>query len=59
YYIAGDELNIRIAYYDYEADNPSWLENGKGEIWQGWITVKIDDIREFLSGDGFYIEEKK
>ncbi|MBD5453230.1 MAG: TipC family immunity protein [Lachnospiraceae bacterium] len=58
YYIAGDELNIRLAYYDYEADDPGWLENGKGEIWQGWITLKIDDIREFLSGDGFYIEEK-
>ena len=59
YYIAGDELNIRTAYYDYEADNPGWMENGKGEIWQGWITVKIDDIREFLNGDGFYIEEKE
>ena len=35
YYIAGDELNIRTAYYDYEADNPGWLENGKGEVWQG------------------------
>ncbi|MCM1425642.1 MAG: hypothetical protein NC118_03475 [Eubacterium sp.] len=56
YYIAGDELNIRLACYDYEADNPGWLENGKGEVWQGWITLKIDDIREFLSGDGFYID---
>ncbi len=56
YYIAGDELNIRAAYYDCEAKNPDWVENGKGELWQGWITVKIDDVREFLSGDGFYIK---
>lgn len=55
YYIAGDELNIRLAYYDDEAENPGWLENGKGDLWQGWITVKIDDIREFLNGDAFYI----
>ncbi|MCM1428051.1 MAG: TipC family immunity protein [Eubacterium sp.] len=47
YYIAGDELNIRLVYYDYEAKNPDWLENGKGEVWQGWITIKIDDIRRF------------
>ena len=59
YYIAGDELNIRAAYYDYKAHNPGWLENGKGEAWQGWITVKVKDIREFFSGNGFYIEEKK
>ena len=52
YYIAGDELNIRLAYYDYEAKNPDWVENGKGELWQGWITVNIDDIREFLYGNG-------
>ncbi|MBD5493449.1 MAG: TipC family immunity protein [Lachnospiraceae bacterium] len=56
YYIAGNELNIRLAYYDYETENPDWVENGKGELWQGWITVKIDDIREFLRGYGFYIE---
>ncbi|MDE5866778.1 MAG: hypothetical protein K2H31_09300, partial [Lachnospiraceae bacterium] len=56
YYIAGNELNIRLAYYDYEAENPDWAENGKGELWQGWITVKIDDIREFLRGNGFSIE---
>ncbi|MDE7339659.1 MAG: hypothetical protein K2N80_03735 [Lachnospiraceae bacterium] len=55
YYIAGDELNIRLAYYDDEAGNPGWLENGKGELWQGWITLKIDDIREFLHGNEFYI----
>ncbi len=59
YYITGDELHIRLAYYDYEAENPGWLENGKGEVWQGWITVKIDDIREFFGGNGFHIEEKK
>ena len=51
YYIAGDELNIRLAYYDYEAGNPDWMENGKGELWQGWITVKIDDVREFMRRD--------
>lgn len=30
-YIEGDELNIRLAYYDYGAENPNWVENGKGE----------------------------
>lgn len=48
YYMTGDELNIRLVYYDYEAKNSDWMENGKGELWQGWITVKIDDVREFL-----------
>ncbi len=52
YYIAGNELNIRLAYYDYETENSDWVENGKGELWQGWITVNIDDIREFLYGNG-------
>ena len=39
---SGDELNIRLVYYDYESENLGWLENGKGELWQGWITAKID-----------------
>lgn len=59
YYIAGNELNIRLAYYDYETENSDWVENGKGELWQGWITVKIDDVRKFFGADGFYIERPK
>ena len=59
YYIAGNELNIRMAYYDYETENFDWVENGKGELWQGWITVKIDDVREFFDAEGFYIERPK
>ncbi|MBD5494209.1 MAG: TipC family immunity protein [Lachnospiraceae bacterium] len=58
YYIAGNELNIRLVYYDYEAEDPDWMENGNGELWQGWITVKISSIRKFMRGD-FYIFDKK
>ncbi len=44
FYIEGDELHIRLPYYDSEAEEPGWVENGKGKIWQGWVTVKISDI---------------
>ena len=57
YYIAGEDLNIRLAYYDYESETPGWLENGKGEVWQGWITFKLYDIQQLLGGDGFYIDK--
>ncbi|MDE6749737.1 MAG: TipC family immunity protein [Lachnospiraceae bacterium] len=59
YYIAGNELNIRLAYYDYKTENSDWVDNGKGELWQGWITIKIDYIREFFDAEGFYIERPK
>lgn len=25
-FIEGDELNIRLAYYDYGTENPDWME---------------------------------
>lgn len=48
FYIEGGELHIHLPYYDYEAKEEVWLRNGTGELWQGWISVTLEDIRKFL-----------
>lgn len=59
FYFEGEYLHIRLPYYDYEADNPDWLENGRGELWQGWLSVKIEEFRKFVEEkySGYFMEK--
>lgn len=48
FYFDSEHLYIRIPYYDYEAENPGWLENGENKVWQGWLMIERDDIQDYL-----------
>lgn len=48
FYMDEENLYMHFPYYDYGAENPGWLENGKGQVWMGWLIVRQEDIQDFL-----------
>lgn len=47
FYIEPGYLHIRFPYWDYEEEEADFLKNGN-DLWRGWLTMRTDDIEEFL-----------
>lgn len=48
FYIEPGYLHIRFPYWNDRAQEPGWVMNGN-TVWKGWLTVRAEDIREFLT----------
>lgn len=51
FYLDEENLYIYFPYYDYKAENPGWLENGQGQVWMGWLVIRLEDIQDFLRSE--------
>ena len=48
FYLEPGLLHIKLPYWDYKFLKSGWMENGEGEIWKSWLTIRTEDIEEFL-----------
>lgn len=51
FYLDEENLYLHFPYYDYKAENPGWLENGQGQVWMGWLVIRLEDIQDFLRSE--------
>ncbi len=51
FYMDEENLYLHFPYYDYKAENPGWLENGQGQVWMGWLVIRLEDIQDFLQSE--------
>lgn len=47
FYMEPGYLHFKFPYWNGEKEEPGWERNGNG-LWRNWLTVKTEDIEEFL-----------
>lgn len=48
FYLEPGLLHVKLPYWERKFFKSGWTLNGEGEIWKGWLTIRTEDIREFI-----------
>ncbi len=48
FYLEQGMLHLKLPYWNDGNGDTGWVSNGENEIWKSWLTIRTEDIEEFL-----------